>query len=494
MPDGQKECRHYEALRLCDYFIRVRGEAARLRRGSTVASVEQQTAPSLSDFWALTPPERTETLRAAICDRHAEHFGRNAAYRRAVTARGVGAAITEADFSRVLRLTAQTFKSYIELLGTPFPNDDPVRFLEWLDDQLSIELPRERFAEFKPSYRTLAAFLSDIERVFEDLSLHILTSSGTSGRATIMVRDEDAIEKTVESFYLSFQRVFGMEAEHRTVFIMPKRSRIAMAQMAQFSFRRLGIPEERVTFAIPFNAEPDQVRIRAGRTFRPGFSGTMERRVWHPFMNWASDHKVTPRAVETTLDVLRETAASGEKVMVFGGWVHLHAVALALLANDEVLELATGSVLGTGGGFKELYPHGPETIRADLARTLHIEGGDSAPFRDVYGMAEGNWAAMQCEHGNYHMPPWLYAVTIDLDDSIQRGSDTTGRLAFFDPYGGGDLMPAFFKTADQLRLKNGAGSYDPDHDCPCGEKGTYVARDSILRIDLMEEAGCAAQI
>ena len=442
----------------------------------------------------MSPPERTAVLRDAILRQHADHFGRNAAYRRATTARGIGPTITDEDFSRVLRLTAQTFKSYIELLGTPFPNDRPIQFLEWLDDQLSIPLPRDRFAQFKPSYRTLAAFLTDIERIFTDLRFHILTSSGTSGRATIMVRDDDAIEKTVESFYLSFQRMFGMEAEHRTVFIMPKRSRIAMAQMAQFSFRRLGIPEERVTFAIPFNAEPDQVRIRAGRTFRSGISGMMERKVWHPFMNWASDNKVTPRAVEATLKVLRETANSGEKVMVFGGWVHLHAVALALMENGEVLELAPGSVLGTGGGFKELYPHGPETIRADLAKTLRIKGGDATPFRDVYGMAEGNWAAMQCDHGNYHMPPWLYAVTIDLDDHIQTGSDTTGRLAFFDPYGGGDLMPAFFKTADQLRLLNGATVYNPACDCACGEVGTYIARDSILRIDLMEEAGCAAQI
>ena len=109
-------------------------------------------------------------------------------------------------------------------------------------------------------------------------------------------------------------------------------------------------------------------------------------------------------------------------------------------------------------------------------------------------MAEGNWAAMQCTYGNYHVPPWVYVVTLDDDDHFQERADSTGMLAFFDPYGGGDLFPSFFKSADQVRLVNGAGGYDPALNCACGETGAYIARDSIQRVDLLDEAGCAGQV
>ena len=115
-------------------------------------------------------------------------------------------------------------------------------------------------------------------------------------------------------------------------------------------------------------------------------------------------------------------------------------------------------------------------------------------IRDCYGMAEGNWAAMQCRHGHYHIPPWIYAWTLDDDDCLQTEPDAVGLLAFFDPYGGGRLFPAFFKTTDQIRLIRGDEAGNGGLACPCGETGAYIAQDSIQRVDLLDEAGCAAQL
>jgi hypothetical protein len=379
-------------------------------------------------------------------------------------------------------------------MGTPFPQDRPRAFLQWLDDQVSVELPRDRFASFRPRYRTLEAFLDDIERVFSDFGLEVSTSSGTSGRSTIMVRDQDGIDRTVDSFYLAFQRYLGMQADHRVIFLMPRQTRIAMARMASFSAERMGLAEDQVHFAIPFPAEPDQVRVRAGRTYRPGWRGLVEQRFWHPFMNWMQEHYVTPRAVREAIDLMLRAESTGEKVLLFGGWTQLHAIAWKLRQTGKTLRLALGSVLGTGGGLKELYPFSPSRIRSDLAQVVELADGQPIPIHDVYGMAEGNWAAMQCQQGNYHVPPWVYAMTLDQDDRLQAGPVTTGLLAFFDPYGGGRLFPAFFKTADRVRLINGAGSSDRSHLCPCGEVGTYIAQESIQRVDLLDEAGCAAQV
>ncbi|MGD8627014.1 MAG: hypothetical protein PVF47_07690 [Anaerolineae bacterium] len=465
----------------------------------------------LADFWAMAPARRQNTLVRAIARTHAYHYRHNRAYRQTVAARGIGATVdldgaatpSQAGplpaevaeiLPRLVRPTAQTFKSYIDLLGTPFPQDRPPAFLAWLDDQLSIDLPGGRLEAFRSRYRSLEALLRDVERKLADLGLEVLTSSGTSGRSTIMVRDRAGTAKTVESFYLSFQRYLGVEGVQRVIFVMPRQTRIAMARMANFSVRRLGLADDHVHFAIPFPAEPDRVRIRAGRTFRPGWEGVVERRFWFPFINWMQERYVTPRAVKTTIELLGRAEAAGEKVLAFGGWVQLHAIARALQDAGRRLRLAPGSLLGSGGGLKELYPFTPAQIRRDLAAVIELADGSPIPIRDVYGMAEGNWAAMQCREGNYHVPPWIYARTLDDDDRLQQAADATGLLAFFDPYGGGDLFPAFFKTSDRVRLILGDGAGNGARRCPCGEAGAYLARDSIQRVDLLDEAGCAAQL
>lgn len=448
----------------------------------------------LAEFWHMTPRRRQELIVEALQRTHCWHFARNPAYRRTMMARQVSETVPLGELHRLLRPTAQTFKSYIDLLGTPFPQDKPLDFLHWIADQLSIELPCERFSLFRKRYASLENLLRDFERVFSDFGFEILTSSGTSGRATIMVRDQRGIDKTVESFYLAFQRYFGMRAEHRAIFIMPQETRIAMARMAAFSIRRIGLPQERVHFTIPFPAHPDHVRVRSGRTYRQGVHGWLERRLYHPLMNFANERIVMPKAIDLALTHLIHAEAQGEKVLLFGGWIQLHILALKLRAEGRTLHLARGSLLGTGGGFKEQYPYTIEEICQDLHSVIRDDQDVPVPLRDVYGMAEANWAAMQCSHGNYHIPPWVHAVVLNEEDCITEDADSIGLLAFFDPFGGGNLFPAFFKTADRVRLIYGDNRTYPDLRCPCGEEGTYILQKSIQRMDLFEEAGCAAQI
>ncbi|MBN2548786.1 MAG: hypothetical protein JXB15_06500 [Anaerolineales bacterium] len=449
---------------------------------------------ALADFWDISPAQRRKVLLEAILEGHARHYQHNRAYRDTVSARGVGPSASIAELPRLLRPTAQTFKSYIDLLGTPFPQDKPEAFLAWAADQISIELPRQRFQQFRQRYASLEALLQDFERIYADYGLEVSTSSGTSGRSTIMIRDQDSIQRTVESFYLSFQRYLGRLADHRAIFIMPGDTRIAMARMVGFSVKRVGIPPERTHFTIPFPAYPDQVRVRAGRTFRSGWRGYVERRWMNPFMNWMNEKYVTPRATHLTVELLERSEAEGERVLLFGGLAQLHDVALHFQRSGRALRLAPGSLLGTGGGFKELYAYTPEQILTDLEAAIQIVDGQPVPFRDVYGMAEGNWAAMQCSQGNYHIPPWIYAAVLDEDDRLQETPDSTGLLAFFDPFGGGSLFPAFFKSADRVRLVNGTCLEHPDYACPCGESGAYIVQGTIRRVDLLDEAGCAAQV
>lgn len=116
------------------------------------------------------------------------------------------------------------------------------------------------------------------------------------------------------------------------------------------------------------------------------------------------------------------------------------------------------------------------------------------PHRDVYGMAEANWAAAQCQEGNYHIPPWVYAVIINEDDMIEESPQATGLLAFYDPLTDMGLYPNFYKTADRVTLINGGKYFQERLTCPCGIQTAYILKGSISRQDRLDEAGCAGQI
>jgi hypothetical protein len=232
------------------------------------------------------------------------------------------------------------------------------------------------------------------------------------------------------------------------------------------------------------------VRIRAGRTYRDGRRGFVEKRLWHPAINAIQTRYVDPGAVKAALKLLRRAADHGEKVLLFGSLTQLHGVALALIRAGRTIPLLPGSLLGTGGGIKEAYGLSPDEIGEDLMRAFRPAGGGTLPLRDVYGMAEANWAAMQCDAGNYHVPPWIHAVAVDDGGEIQAGDRAAGLLAFFDPFGSGDLFPGFFRSADQVTLVSGRG----ETLCSCGDSGAYVEKDTIQRVDLLGEAGCAAQV
>ncbi len=453
-----------------------------------------------ADFWGISPAERKPILLEAITEAHAWHFERNPAYQRLVKSRDVGPQLNESDLARVLRPTAQTFKSYISVIGTPFPQQRPAAFLEWLANHLSIPLPRERFRQFKRIYPTLEKLLTDFEAIFGDFGFEVTTSSGTSGRATIMVRDRETVDLAVNCFMQATLTIWGVGTEHNVILMMPRQTRIAMARTARFGTERLGMHGDgRVHFTIPFPADPDRVRIRTGRTFLPGWRGALERRVLHPFARWMEERYVQPRAVAQTIALLERTERSGTPTLLFGSLVQLHGLSqrLRLLGygqNGRKMQLSSGSLVGTGGGLKQLYPFSPDEIRTDLQAVLGLEAGEPVPIRDVMGMAEANWAAPQCQSGNYHLPPWVYAVALNDDDEILHGSDVVGLLAFFDPFGGGRLFPSFFKTTDQVRLINGGNGYDPARRCPCGRDTPYLVRGTIQRVDLLEEAGCAGQL
>jgi hypothetical protein len=384
---------------------------------------------------------------------------------------------------RVLRNTSQAFKSYIDILGTPFPQDRPSDFVEWLSEQLSVDIRPTR-QRFNGDYRSLEALLKAVERAYSGLGLELLVSGGASGRMAVIPRDKKSSELALQSFHLSFQRYLGLKGEHSALLLTPQRTRSAVDRMTRNCLQQTGVARGQVHFACSFSARPDQVRVRTGLTYHQGWRGLMEKYLAHPLATTFQARLVDPRAMETVVSRLVPAGAHGEKVLLLGSPSRLHTIAMSLLGSGRTITLVPGSMLATAGGADKVPAQPAAELRRDLQAAFRLSTGEPAPIHDIYGTAEANWAAVQCVRGNYHIPPWVYAATLDDQDALQTQARSTGQFAFYDPLGGGDLFPAFFRTADEATLVRG-------DTCPCGGPGCYLEQGSIR--DLSGEARCPRQ-
>jgi len=441
-------------------------------------------ATAIDAFYGRTPEERRRLVHESIIESHRYHFERNASYRRTVSARGVGPVIDNSQFARILRPASLTFKSYVASVG-PFPQNDAPGFLAWLNDQLSEPLSvTDRACALRRRYRSLETMIGHIERLFAERGIEIVTSTGTSGRSSFVARDSLSAHSAVASFFTGAQHAWGIRRGTALVFVMPRETRVAMARIARMGTRLMGWDEDTpVDYTMPFRATPDLLRLRAGRFYRPGWAGVIERRLQRPLMLWAGRHLAESRYVACTIECLNEHVRRGRPLLLLGGPAQLHAV-----SRRAKIPLPAGSRVATGGGMKDRYAWSSAQIRVDLVASF---GG--VPVSDVYGMAEANWAAFECASGNHHIPPWVHAVVTDERDKIIDSPDATGMLAFFDPIAGGSLIPPFFQTADRVRLINGGAHHEASIRCACGDDTTYIC-GRIERADLLEEAGCAAQV
>ena len=425
---------------------------------------------------------REDLLLRGIAAAHTYHFEHNTAYRNIVAPRGVGPWVPPDEMSRLLRTTSQAFKSYIDILGTPFPQDQPAEFIDWLAEQVSVDL-RVGSRRLHSGYWSLEGLLRAVDHTYAGLGLEMLTSSGTSGRMTVIPRDRRSTDLAAESFSLSFQRYLGMAADFTAIFMTRKRTRVAVPHMAWSGVRTVGLPPRKIQSAAWLPSSPGQIR---GRTYRPGWRGAVERHISHPLVAALQSRLVDAQAVESAISRLIPAGAHEERVLLFGSLTQLHKIASFLLEGGRTLTLTPGSLLGTWGGMKETSTETAAEMRQDLGNAFKLATGEAAPIRDIYGMAEANWAAMQCSRGSYHLPPWVYAVTLDDQEALQKGPRSRGMLAFFDPYGGGDFFPAFFRTTDRVTLVRGPL-------CPCGEPGDYLEEAPVRRLGLPGDTTRAAR-
>jgi len=157
------------------------------------------------------------------------------------------------------------------------------------------------------------------------------------------------------------------------------------------------------------------------------------------------------------------TKLKGERVIAIGISNMFYEVAKWGLAEGVSHVFGPGSRVMTGGGGKGVVlPEGWDKA------VMEFFGVDR--LLNNYGMTEMTSLIVGCDHGHYHLPPWVTLFVLDPETGkpFPRSGTQTGRASFFDmthdgTWGGvvtGDRVIAHW-----------------DGDCPCGRSTVYLESD-----------------
>ena len=266
---------------------------------------------------------------------------------------------------------------------------------------------------------------------------HELRSTGTSGIPSISRRDEQTLTRSVHSIYAMFREMFGFFGGG-AIFLAP--SAEDMPEMGLVKLVNM-------------------------------FSGLLDSSRF-----FVHDSSFDP---QTVLDQLEK-------------WKHVHTrhiigppflvERLVQYASEQQtpIKLDRQSKIITLGGWKSFT--GREIDRLEFNReTAAVFGIQEDQVRDMFGLVETNFMAIDCEEHAKHVPPWVHFSVRDMDHPEREAAPgEPGRLAVYDP--SSLAYPGFIMTEDLVYVS----------ECGCGRHGQTV--HYMYRIKGAEIGCCAINL
>ncbi len=356
----------------------------------------------------------------------------------------------------------------IDLLEGPvFAPGPPPAFVEAVSHCLDLLRRRfPRYDDFLRHHGVAAAPLTTLEQVeaLPPLFLPVLkgmqfplpaglevvaelTSSGTTGRPSVVPQDEPSWRRRVHALLAAYRGVgaLGGTVEVLAFLLDPATTRMAGSLVIDAALKsQPGVRSVRYL-------------ARQGPT-GPDFS--------------------LPAAAQA----LAEAARRGPVVLV--GYPALIGATVLGLARSGTpcLPLPEGSQVLTGGGWKSFLPDVPVEqgpFRAQVSAFFAIPPG---AVRDMFGLSECPAVFVQCAEGRYHVPAFAWAQAIEPESGREVPPGETGLLQLTVP-----LTTSYpllkILTTDKVSLTCG---------CPCGlEAPTLTPRG---RASAARYETCAVQV
>jgi hypothetical protein len=391
----------------------------------------------------------TRLRHRAIARCHAHYRAAIPAYRRLCVEMDVGDTAPLGLLAERCTVTEELFKSYDAAWGG---ERDFAALSRWLG---------EVGAEAVPSTAAAARDVDDWLERLEASGLHVLYSSGTSGKLSFVPRGDaswDAYRGNGPSYLMHRVQRLGIDLSAMDGAVLGFRGGRMGIQQAGVELSRY-LPTMRYLYDWEIRAETLRTLLTPAAVGAPTAVG--------------QDH-----AYWRFLAALRRSSDAGRAVWLFGAPYQVQRLC-ALMQAVDAPPLRPGSVVTLGGGWKSF--EGERVERSTLSALIEATLGVPADrVLEAYAMVELNTPLMRCPEGRYHVPPILEPWVFDETLSPRPPEDdVTGTFGFMDPTA--TSYPAFLATGDQVRLVRAP--------CPCGLVGPAVVGE-VRRTSGHEVRGC----
>jgi hypothetical protein len=308
------------------------------------------------------------------------------------------------------------------------------------------------------------AWLAALE---ESTGLSVTHSSGTSGTMTFLPRTSDGYRIMSEVFGMT-SRDFndlddGPQARRdpwHTFYLGFRGGRSHAGRAGGWAYDNFAHSPE--YFHTLYDADmSSDVMFMAARVRRAEARGELSQLEISPALKARqAEFEATQRNAAEALDQIFDQLVSlkGERVYVGGMSGALTQLAEKGLALGQRNLFEGNCVVQCGGGTKG-------GTLPDNWEDLCLEFTGAPRIGQYYGMTEVTMITSKCEHGHYHVPPWVITYVLDPQTGeVARDGVRTGRAGFF------DLVPQShwggFATGDEI-----TADWSP---CPCGRTTVHI--------------------
>lgn len=309
-------------------------------------------------------------------------------------------------------------------------------------------------------------------RLREETPLDVATSSGTSGTMSFFPKTRKDFLTSVTLLRIQLTQDFGGDGGPADLdepyHVLTPFYRDGHSTVSRLPAYFLDVfckgDSERLHTALPYKASADLMylaaRLREAQTKGDISRLDVPENLLARREEW---QKLQAEMPERQSSFIRKMVPqlAGERVLALGITGMFYEIAKNGLDAGARADFAPGSVVVGGGGGKGI-------VLPDNAEQVICEFFGVERLRDSYGMTEQNFYTNSCEHGRFHVPPWVVVLLLDPESGqpLPREGEQTGRAAFFDlsqdgAWGG-------IVTGDRITV-----AFTP---CACGRSTLHLAK------------------
>ena len=358
---------------------------------------------------------------------------------------------SEKDFIKIPLVPDAFFKDY--------PSEKPKDVYNWLYQVSSVDIGKYNF-----SGKNLTQFLEWAENRLKGLILH---SSGTSGKFSIIFRDEETMKRIIYTL-LKLILFHVTDLDDNAHFVYPGSTKTFLAGGHAVAKASELFDDEHKHFSSDRALSMEIIKLMSTGQAE-GIKQKLELKLIQ---------KALAKGQYKIINLLQELEKKNEQVVMVTFPILIWEIMNIMEKEGISMNLGkSNSFVVSAGGWK-IHAH-KKVSEDDFAKRIEKCFGISKEnYRDLYGMSEMNGAALSCEERYKHLTDWIYPIVLD-DDMEPVGFGESGRFAFLDPAGYG--YPGFIMTGDKVTLLE---------KCPkCGKSG-IVIKSEVTRMKGAEGRGC----